>query len=225
MTDLASQSGPFKDWARGKFAPWFAKVASMINRNVLFGFWLVLDLGQHRSAVSGRIHGTYRDALLLLTAHCFVRVAQEVRAKGLSGPIANVYDQGSPSARWILRAFQRASQDPVRREEFLLSTLTFGDDKHCLPLQAADILAYELYKELPRQAGGALDLRRIWELSRLRRRRRVHIWEKMTLRTLRDIHRGLLKHTKSLCPRSLVRAGAPRSSPGPDLAGRRGHYG
>jgi hypothetical protein len=64
-----------------------------------------------------------------------------------------VYETGSLGRGQVQRLFDLNRNDPGRRNDFRGRSLGFREKRELGALQAADILAYELYRELPRQLG------------------------------------------------------------------------
>lgn len=74
---------------------------------------------------------------------------------GLPGDpcVAYVMEQGAVGAGQTLKFFQDNYADDNQRRSLRLLSLSFEDKRRFTPLQAADLLAYELHKHLPRQLG------------------------------------------------------------------------
>lgn len=79
------------------------------------------------------------------------------------------------------------SSSPTSRKQFKLQgeELAFVNKKDHLPLQAADILAYELYQHLPRDRGEVDHSPRFRHLAMLGRVK-LSVWQQMTDEVLRD---------------------------------------
>jgi hypothetical protein len=75
--------------------------------------------------------------------------------KGLTGDphVAYVFEAGAVGAGQILKIFQDILADESTRRETRVLSITFEDKRQFPQLQAADLLAYELHKHLPRQLG------------------------------------------------------------------------
>lgn len=77
--------------------------------------------------------------------------------------IPYVFDQGVENER-VFRGFEKLQQ----RKQFRIGLLSKGDRKKCLPLQAADLHAYEVRKYFADQAAGTPRLRKSFkELLRI----------------------------------------------------------
>jgi hypothetical protein len=92
---------------------------------------------------------------------CFLDTAALVRARRPDGWIAYVFDSGVKGAGIVTNLFQENEQDPPNKEHLRLLSLHFEDDRDFVPLQAADILAHEHYRHLPRQAGPISPVRQL----------------------------------------------------------------
>jgi hypothetical protein len=109
----------------------------------------------------------------LAATACFMDAATLLEPTFPTARIAYTFESGAKGAGQILKVFQQNYKDPVQRATLKLAGLSFSG-KDVVPLQAADILAYEMFKHLPRQLG--MEARR----PRLERLRPLsvppHIW-------------------------------------------------
>jgi hypothetical protein len=69
--------------------------------------------------------------------------------KGYREPIAYVLESGSDRQKVVNMSFQ--FMDEEQRREYRIGSWTFADKRDMNPLQAADILAYEMTKEMCRR--------------------------------------------------------------------------
>ena len=67
--------------------------------------------------------------------------------------VSYTFEIGAVGAGQVQKAFQDNLEDENVKRPMRLGSLTFQSKRDFLPLQAADILAYELFKELPRMIG------------------------------------------------------------------------
>jgi hypothetical protein len=67
--------------------------------------------------------------------------------------IAYVFEDGTAGRGQLQKAFEYNRRDPDQKKNLRLRSLRLEDKRTSAPLQAADILAYELYRQLPRQIG------------------------------------------------------------------------
>lgn len=67
--------------------------------------------------------------------------------------VAYIFEQGAEGRGQFLKVFNDNYDDIDLRRQGRLLSIAFEDKRRVVMLQAADILAYELYKHLPRQLG------------------------------------------------------------------------
>ena len=162
MTDFASGMQQFKDWPRAKREPRLNKLISISNRNVLFSTASVVPAEVYDASLRHLSH-PYDIA----ARQCLVMALGYARQAKLAGTISFVFESGTRGAHNFLAAYQAIHEKYRARLD--LGPLSFADKKKCLPLQAADILAYELHKEIPRHRGTDLRPSRTRILDLLKR--------------------------------------------------------
>ena len=89
----------------------------------------------------------------LAAAVLFRDIAEHVYRLSGDPYVAYTFESGAEGAGQMLKVFQDNYRDENARRDLRLDSIHFEDKRKFSPLQAADILAYELYKHLPRQLG------------------------------------------------------------------------
>lgn len=102
-----------------------------------------------RGAIRRKSGGPYGLAATCL----FMDVAKLAKALPGDPHIAYTFESGAQGVGQVAKLFQDNYTDVNSRRDLRLLSLTFADKRDMAPLQAADLLAYELYKHLPRQLG------------------------------------------------------------------------
>ena len=80
-------------------------------------------------------------------------VSELVRPLSGDPHVAYVFERGAIGAGQILKVFQDIVSDEDTRRSMRVLSIAFEDKREFPPLQAADLIAYELHKHLPRQLG------------------------------------------------------------------------
>jgi hypothetical protein len=91
--------------------------------------------------------GPYCLAAMMLFSH----VGELIRGLALSGDpqIGYVMESGAEGRGQTMKLWSDNYADERQRRDLRMLSLTFEDKRRVLPLQAADLLAYELFKHLP----------------------------------------------------------------------------
>jgi hypothetical protein len=153
MVDFANHAEEYAHWTDDQRRFRFARLAAIIKRHTLasvaIGFMrsaynTIFDKGTKRF-----VGGPYGAAASM----CFLDVADRMRPSYPSARIAYVFESGGPGHGQILSVFEMNDSLPENREHFMLLSLKFENKRDFAPLQAADILAYEIYRHLPRHVG------------------------------------------------------------------------
>lgn len=153
MTDFANRVPPYRSWTDQERRYRLARLIKIINTHALASVGVVVptrpfdaDFSQETKKFVGGLYG-------LACAMCFVETASLVDEKYPSAKIAHVFEQGCSSGGAVLRNYLWNSKFPQNKKDLKLLSLKFENKRNFVPLQAADILAYELYKQLPKHIG------------------------------------------------------------------------
>lgn len=154
MTDFANGAPPYNtDIWRTEREARFSRLVDIINRNALASIGITLPIRLFRSVVSTKAQRLVGGPYGLAAHACLTEAARIIRAHQWDAWIRYIYADGAEGAGQVLASYRRIKGQAQNKDILRLDKLSFEDKKEYLPLQAADILAYELYKHLPRQLG------------------------------------------------------------------------
>lgn len=152
MSKFANHQPPYDTWSEERRRACFTRLTGIIHDNVIGSSALSIPMKAYRSLpVSNRFlrmfGGPYGFALGL----AFADVAILIRVADENGWGAYVFESGANGAGQIVDTFARMNRNETTREDMRLRSLSFQNKRQTLPLQAADILAYEVCKEESRK--------------------------------------------------------------------------
>jgi Protein of unknown function (DUF3800) len=186
MNKFAAGAPPvYARWTREQRLDNLKRLIDLTNRHAYASVGVCVPLESFQSLVPPDaqefLGGPYGFAAIA----CFFETARLVRAHRSDGWISYVLESGGPDPGVVANHFKRFMQRPELRQYLRLQSLRFDDKRVFTPLQAADILAYELYRHLPKQLGNDLRLPRLRNLRLLAEVQRA--WMYATPAVLRDL--------------------------------------
>ena len=140
MTDFMAGRGQFTGWSREKHDRCVASYCSIINRRTNLRLSVGFDLSVFEDEMRRFPEfGPY--------GFCVFEWMQEAERfmdrNDVTGPIAYVFESGSGFGRQIHDTLVWIRQRRAMRERYRLGSFSFADKREVLPLQAADIYAWE----------------------------------------------------------------------------------
>jgi len=152
MTDFANGVGPFRFWTEEERRFRFARLIRIINDHVIASVGIAVPMRAFDQIFPKPAKRFIGGAYGLAATCCFMDSARILASSYPSARIAYVFEAGAPGVGEVSKVFRWNYNDRGQRPKYKLLSLEFAD-KTVLPLQAADILAYELYKYFPHQIG------------------------------------------------------------------------
>lgn len=153
MTDFVARVKEYKGWTQEKRDEIYQALLAVIQRNVMYGIGALVLLSDYREVINTE----FRQAVVgqpftFCSKMCLFAAAQWAERVGYKDSIRYVFDDGDQHKQDILKAHTHACTDEELSAFYRFSTgsLTFGHKDKVTPIQAADILAYEMYKEMYR---------------------------------------------------------------------------
>lgn len=153
MTDFAVKAPPYDKWTELERRQRLTRLIGIINEHVLGSVGILIPKNAFDEIFSARAKSICGGAYGLATAACWMDLAEIMREKAIDGWVSYVFEAGAPGAGEIAKVFGANLKDLEQQERLRLLSLRFEDKRNFLPLQAADLLAYELYRDLPREVG------------------------------------------------------------------------
>lgn len=149
MVDFQACKPPYGDWSQEKRISFLQSLHSIIHRRTIQSFATTVDLDEfetlteEQKAVLGSPH-------VYAAVNCMKAIGFWTAQNIINYPIAYVFERGSAHEKELNRLFNEGLLD-VDHSFFRLGSLTHKDKRESVPLQAADILAYETLKEVERR--------------------------------------------------------------------------
>lgn len=145
--------GRLCDFGEGIFSRLKVDAHRTIHRRVLTGFAASVVVSDYDELMNPNIREGFGEPHEFAVIACMKHIREWGNARGHHDPIAYVLESGSNRQNIVNRSFQNAYMDEEKRREYRIGSWTFADKRDLNPLQAADILAYEMTKEISRRLG------------------------------------------------------------------------
>ena len=143
MTDWENRRGEFKGMKERERKRLYNKLVTIIHRYAEGGL-----------AASFHVHDFQKADLLLGSPYIFCSTLaiaaanQWAETVSFDDELEFVFEKGAETASYFKRAFEAAQKNKQFAARFRLGSISYADRRRVVPLQAADILAYETYKKL-----------------------------------------------------------------------------
>jgi hypothetical protein len=163
MTDFANGVRPYDKWDEPMRQRRLERLVSIINTCAATSFGMVIRRKDFEDFIPEKARKVCGDAYGLAVMACWMETGETIREMGVDAWVSYVFEGGARGSGTVSKLFNHNVTDPVQKERMRLLSLRFEPKKEFLPLQAADILAYELYKDAARKPGED----RRWPLAEL----------------------------------------------------------
>jgi hypothetical protein len=147
MKKFAHSQGEFAGWPESKRVALLQQLIAIIKSRVLYRVGAVVPCADYDQTVGAADPGDdRRSPFWLCFLSCFSAIMAYCRKEQIGDDIAVVLDQNNESNAHALGFYSSFKELPDIPNRDQLVSLSFADDKKINPLQAADLLAYELNK-------------------------------------------------------------------------------
>jgi hypothetical protein len=147
MSKFEARRGEFDGWDNERRLRVQKRLLGIIKRRVTLGVFCAVNLAAYEETMTEFRRTNFGSPYNFCVKLCLAFVsfwAQEYKRKE---PIAYVIEHGAGYNKEINRSFADMFASQEWRQIFRLGSLSFVDKKAALPLQAADLLAYEVWKD------------------------------------------------------------------------------
>ena len=184
MNKFSNRAKPFDSWSDNERASFLNRLIEIINANVIMSNGILISRARFNSLLSSRVrahYGIYGVAIYFL----IMDIARGLEPTEKDVWVSYVLEDGAVGKGEITGVITSIIGDVELCREYRLKSLRFESKKCLMPLQAADILAYELYKHYLRTGGRANMHYPLRELEK--RPQRWQLLDEGSLRNLNDI--------------------------------------
>jgi len=144
---FAKHKKQFLGWDEPKRQRLLSALLDIIQRRAQFGFAAVVHAAAFRDVFKGKDRIEVGSVYRLGCTCCFSQVGEWAQKNYQIEPIAHCFDAGNKNAGDVLKTYQDIKSRPDRIA-WRLGPIAFESDDVLVPLQAADLAAYEIWKWL-----------------------------------------------------------------------------
>lgn len=171
MSDFESRHGPYESWTDAERKDRLNRFLDIIQKHAQQSIGFVIPKGSFDLLMSDRAKEVCGDAYGLAAIGCWHKLAITARDPRVDGVLEYVMESGARGGGALLKIVAERSEDVEWLDSTRILSLSFRDKRAFPPLQAADILAYELYKQGLRQFGpetraARYPLKQLWTPNR-----------------------------------------------------------
>jgi len=147
MQHFATRKKEFQNMDEHTRKALLGKLLNIINQRAKLGFAAVVHTQLFEDVFKGRDRTEIGSPYRLCCTACFLEVGEWAKKNYQIEPVAYFFDAGNPHSNEVSLGFKESTDNP-NNAELRLGSITFEDDKVLVPLQAADIAVYEIWKWL-----------------------------------------------------------------------------
>lgn len=189
MQHFATRKGEFRGMDEPVRKRLLDGLLGIIRNRTMLGFASAVHLAAFNELFKGNERIATGSPYNLCALSCNLHVGEWAKSNYQIEPIAFFYDMGNRHGGEVFDTFRDEKKDGAN-VEYRLGSLTFEDDEILVPLQAADIAAYELWKWLDEHYAektrhGRYPLQEIFKKPW-----KIREWDTDVLTELRDLRRG-----------------------------------
>ncbi|HEY4356261.1 MAG TPA: DUF3800 domain-containing protein [Acidobacteriaceae bacterium] len=144
------RQGEFIGWDEDQRQRLMSKLLAIIGRYAQLGFASVVHQHEFKKIIMKKhnMGSVYNMAC----AGAYLEVGEWAKRSGQTKPIWYYFDEGHTHAKEAYSTYFDMKKDP-NLAGLCMGSITFTDDIICVPLQAADLAAYEIWKWLDEHFG------------------------------------------------------------------------
>jgi len=158
MVDLVHRRANYRGISDAERHRLVRQAVAIVKQRFSYGVAVTVDSSEYEAKAPRWIRG-FGNAYPFLCHMAMAAVAKVVADHGERGPITYVYEAGHPYEAEARHAVHQMSQTQELRDHYLYSGDAFLPKKDAVPLQAADLLAWESAKFKDETVDGSRDIR------------------------------------------------------------------
>jgi hypothetical protein len=148
MKDFVHSRGPFKGLARADRDGLYPRLIAVLRARLAHGIVISMSEREYEAVVPRELRREFESAYAVCSFLSFVAVQRWADRERYDGPIAYTFEAGDEHASEAARHMQGLAQDPIARAVTRYDSHSFASRESAVPLQAADVLAWEWTKHV-----------------------------------------------------------------------------
>lgn len=144
MSEYENRKGIFADWSQRKRIAVIKRLTEIIKTNALHGVAAAVIVNDYKEIV-GQAKGTF-SPYTFCVVRCMVQIARWAKKSYQEGRIAYIFENGAGYGGEIEKKKMDLISNTLVKEAYRYQSLTFCNKRTLIPLQAADVIAYETMK-------------------------------------------------------------------------------
>jgi hypothetical protein len=147
MTECQASDGQFLGWKRQETDYLVHELGSIILGTGIYGFGGAMSRKEYERLIVGDHRRASGDAETICIINCFSELIRFAKAVAPGQKIAIVFDDSPQKKRDIQKIYDIYKDVAGTTNDNEIVSVTFGSARTLLPLQAADLLAWEIYQD------------------------------------------------------------------------------
>jgi len=148
--DASSRVGEFEGWLPQEVAELFAKLLGVFRKHITNTVAYTLNLADFVAEFPNSADDPKKPCYGLLLKYLMIEIGNNILARENWQLVSIIHDRAKGYNQVLLDSFHSMVNDETFRYRERFSSITPMSWEHCIPLQPADILAYENFKEVER---------------------------------------------------------------------------
>ena len=146
MNQFENRQGQFRGMSEHERHALLDSLITFIGIRARSGIAAAFDLSAYNELVAEGYEEIIGPPYALCASLCIVGTQRWAVKHSYQEPIAFLFERGARHSGLFHKAYNKALKNSKISANYRLGTLAFPDKREALPLQAADILAYEVWK-------------------------------------------------------------------------------
>jgi len=151
MHDLEQRCVEFSGWNAETCIALQSRLIEIINQTVMVGLACGISLADYRAAAPPELHADIRFGYLLCFYECLMGIHHYMEGHDSVEPIKLLFDQQAEYSPMMTKVYTRLRRH-LGYPDWMVAEIGFADRRQRVPLQAADLFAYEMFKHLTHRA-------------------------------------------------------------------------
>jgi hypothetical protein len=153
MAKFEARKKEYEGWSNEKRIQVLRRLHSIIKKRVLAGFAVTLVLSDYEEILTDEVRAYFGNPHQFVTIACMRHIARWHYEQKYQENIAYVFESGSGYDADVARLLAGVISDEKQAEIYRVRSFRIQNKRDLFPLQAADILAYEVTKVHAREVG------------------------------------------------------------------------
>lgn len=146
-SEFENRVGEFSDWSKGRADRLMARLCTIVRERTIFSFGHCVRVADFKDVVTTiQARSRMRSAYSFCLQQCITGISEWARQRQKGALVHVFFEHGNKFSNDVISLYEQAAKNETMRNKYRIGSIKPRSKQSFVPLQAADLWAYEVFR-------------------------------------------------------------------------------